>query len=504
MTSATGAAPRTPTGPDDRTDNVPEGDRTRIRTVLLVSYTFPPQYDVSARRAAKLCKYLPAAGWRAIVLTKDWAVGVTEEDRRSYTISSHPEVRRALHDVTVVHARYRTHDHPLRRLHRRLGGVYGEGPTPAAASRPTLASGDNSRSTLADAPVWTLRGLARRALSVAAPVFGDFPDAFRGWISGAVATGVELVRRERVDAVCSLCPPATSHVVASEIARRTGIPWVAQFDDLYSFHLERQRASWRWYADPMHRSWMRRATLAGAITPAMLDYVRRTYGVDGDVVMVGFDPDDDVPREQTLPGPSGRPLRLAYTGSVYPGDQRPDIFFEGLDMALARRGTRTPYIEVVFTGTGRDGELRAMLEPFPLARAACTFVERVSPSEAHGLQRESDALLLFNCTAPSPDEGTLSFPAKAFEYLHAGRPILALPHDPGGWGDRLLDTTRAGITAGSAAEVAAVLDAWIDAWQERGTVPYHGDESEIARYSQPRQAAALGRLLDRAMDRRAR
>jgi hypothetical protein len=31
-----------------------------VRTVLLISYTFPPQYDVSARRAAKLCKYLRA------------------------------------------------------------------------------------------------------------------------------------------------------------------------------------------------------------------------------------------------------------------------------------------------------------------------------------------------------------------------------------------------------------------------------------------------------------
>jgi len=461
------------------------GDRLAGQTVLIVSYTFPPQYDVSARRAAKLCKHLPATGWRPIVLTKDWALGAAAEDRRSYTITSHPESLGALAGVEVVHAPYRTHDNALRRLHRRLGGAYGDRQAPPSP-----------------APAWTPRGLARRVLSVAAPVFGDFPDPFRGWIASAVDTGVDVVRRERVDVVCSLCPPATAHVVASEIARRTGVPWVAQFDDLYSFHLERQRPSWRWYSDAKHRSWMRRATLAGAITPAMLDYVRRTYRVNGDVVMVGFDPDDDVSKEQRPRAASRPSLRLAYTGSVYPGDQRPEIFFEGLEQVLARDAGLAGAIEVVFAGTGRDDELRASLQALPLARAACRFIERLAPSDTLRLQRESDALVLFNCTAPSPEEGTLSFPAKAFEYLHASRPILAVPRDPGAWGDRLLETTRAGVTAGSAAEVASVLGGWIDTWRKGGELPYEGDATEIARYSQPRQAEVLARLLGRAADSR--
>src|SRR5689334_21613035 len=93
------------------------------------------------------------------------------------------------------------------------------------------------------------RVLIRRALSLFSPTFGDFPDGFRGWVESAVRSGLAIVAREPVDAICSLCPPATAHVVASEIARRTGLPWVSQFDDLFSFHLERQRhAAWRPYA----------------------------------------------------------------------------------------------------------------------------------------------------------------------------------------------------------------------------------------------------------------
>jgi hypothetical protein len=329
----------------------------------------------------------------------------------------------------------------------------------------------------------------------AAPRFGDFPDAFRGWIDGAVRVGVDAVRLHGIEAIVSLCPPASAHVVASEIARETGVPWVAQFDDLYSFHLERQRPAWRRYSDRRHRHWMREATLAGAITPDMLAYVARTYGLDGDVVMVGYDPDESPSIELT----SRERLRIAYTGSVYPGDQRPEMFFEALDRVLRACPADSGPIEVVLAGTGRDEELARMLAAFPAAARACRFVGRLSPRDALQLQRDSDALLMLNCTAPAASEGTLSFPAKTFEYLYAGRPILAIPSDPGGFGDRLLATTQTGVTAESVAAAASVLERWIAEWRTNRRLPYSGKRDEIAKYSQPRQAEALGRLLDRAV-----
>jgi hypothetical protein len=458
-----------------------------VRKVLLVTYTFPPQYDVSARRAAKLCKYLPATGWQPVVLTKDWVRDVAAEDRRAYRLTSYPQALDELAGVTIVRAPYHTRDNALRRMHQRLGGVY-------EATRGNESNG-------VDADAWSPRGIARRALSLLSPTFGDFPDPFRGWVDDAVGIGVDVVRRESIDVICSLCPPATAHVVASEIARQTGVPWLAQFDDLYSFHLERQRrVLWRAYANHQHRRWMKQAAVASAITPAMLGYVRRTYGVEGDVVMVGFDPDE---RPLVEPDCHDR-LRLAYTGSVYPGDQRPEMFFEALEQVVAAHGGSTPPLEVTFAGTGCDPELRAMLAAYPNAARASVFVDRLLPDDTLRLQREADGLVMFNCTAPSPDEGTLSFPAKTFEYLNAGRPVLALPSDPGGWGDDLLERTRAGVTADSAAAIAAVLEGWLRAWRPGTTLPYDGDPAQIARYTQPRQAAVLARLLDRAVASKSR
>lgn len=474
---------------------------TEARTVLLVSYTFPPQYDVSARRAAKLCKYLPPAGWRPIVLTKNWTTDVAPEDRSVYTITQHAQALAELEGAKIVRAPYRTRDNALRRLHERLGGSYVHGGAgdqdPATPGTP---NDDRSRVAARTVRKWTPPALTRRTLSLLSPTFGDFPDAFRGWVEPAVREGLALIARERVDAICSLCPPATAHVVASEIARRSTLPWVAQFDDLYSFHLERQRrAAWRRYAARRHREWMRHATLAGAITPAMLAYVARTYGLTGDVVVVGYDPEESPVIERQRHDR----LRLAYTGSVYPGDQRPDLLFAALDRVIRERSPSNTPLELILAGTGRDRELEATLASFPEAARVCRFVGRVAPYEALRLQREADALVLLNCTNPSPEDGTLSYPAKAFEYLNAARPILALPRDPGGWGDRLLETTRAGTTASSADAAAAVLAQWLAEWERTGSIAYYGDRAEIERYSQPRQAAALARLLDRAVEAKA-
>ena len=218
-------------GDDAETSPAHRDEPLGARKVLLVSYTFPPQYDVSARRTAKLCKYLPQAGWQPVVLTKDWEADVAPEDGRAYTLVRHPDALHEIPDVRIVRSPYQSHDNALRRLHRRLGGVYEHGGRDLGAAH----DGADARHTMAtegETQPWSPRVLARRALSVFSPLFGDFPDAFRGWIAPAVRAGIEVVRQQSIDAICSVCQPATAHVVAPEIARQTGLPGVAQFDDL--------------------------------------------------------------------------------------------------------------------------------------------------------------------------------------------------------------------------------------------------------------------------------
>jgi len=457
-----------------------------MRRVLIVTYPFFPFYHVGVKRVAKLCKYLPRFGWEPIVLTKDWDRDLAPEDA-FFPPFREPERQRDIgFDLEVRRAAYASRDNRALRWHRRLQAVPARSPL---ALRVAAAA-------------------ARKALSLAYPLFGDFPDRYAGWLPAAAAEGAAAVRDRDVAAIVSICPPVSAHVAASRIASATGIPWVAMFDDLFGFHVGPRGPHGstfrRRQALAHHRRWLRRAAGVTAITPAMLSYLKDVYGQDGELVAVGFDPDEGT-RAVGLAGaqvPARPRMRIVYTGSVYLADYRPQLFFEAVDRLCLQAPRWADRLEVCFAGTRCDAELRDMVKGRPAERVY-RFVERLSAADAIELQRSADALLLFNVTNAAAASGTLSFPAKTWEYLDAGRPIVAVPSDVGRFGDEVLARTRAGVALSSVEEIVELLDRWLNEWARTGTVPYGGDRNVIAEYGQPRQVGTLARLLDRVTsDRR--
>lgn len=61
-----------------------------------------------------------------------------------------------------------------------------------------------------------------------------FPDSRRGWIEPAVRLGRKLIAKHKFDFILSTSPPISAHVVASRLAKQTGVKWVADFRDLWS------------------------------------------------------------------------------------------------------------------------------------------------------------------------------------------------------------------------------------------------------------------------------
>ena len=62
----------------------------------------------------------------------------------------------------------------------------------------------------------------------------NYPDSERGWIPFAVRAGDELLQKEDIDAIISSSPPVTSHLIANKLKGKFGIPWIADFPDLWS------------------------------------------------------------------------------------------------------------------------------------------------------------------------------------------------------------------------------------------------------------------------------
>lgn len=439
-----------------------------MKTALIIQYHFLPVHNVAVKRLVGYARHLPAFGWRTLALTRDWR-GLHEADP-SWGLSWEPNIEQG--SGCVIH---RIPSPPILRGRATVDGTSVSSPTSGA------------------------RRLAGKVVAKAARLgrltFGDYPDEFVGWVRPAVAAGERLARTHAIDVVLSYCPPETNHLVAHHLARRLGVPWVPFFGDLYGF-LDPPLPAFsveRFARNAWHRWCLAPASACIGVSPAMVGFLASTYGKPSYLVHTGFDADDFARPDPEIAVARQRML-VSHVGSVYPGDQRPDILFDGIDRLLATHPEVEERLEVRFVGSKCDDRLRAMLNGRAASRV-CTIRPKVDSPTAQSIVASSDGLLAFNCTAHRDRYGTLSYPTKVFEAFGARRPVMAVPAD-GDWVDALLQRTRGGTSPRDADEVAASLLMWYRSWEREGRVAYEGDEAEIAGFTRRRQAERLVEIFD--------
>ena len=432
-----------------------------MRRVLIVKYHFLPVHNVAVKRLVGYAKQLPSFGWHPVVLTNAWH-GIEGEDA-SWGLSWEPEIE------------------------RNAGFPIHHVPWPGRIPR---------------APRWRKAPWPlRKAATLSHLLFGDYPDEFIRWARPAVAAAVDLGRRSPFDAVMSYCPPETNHVVGRRIARALDVPWIPFFGDLWGFFLDHSPAGFSpggLLRKAYHRRWLAAAAACGAVSPYMVKYLARTYRKRAELVLTGFDPEEFAGSSPVREKGSER-LVVSHVGSLYPGDQKPEIFFDGLDRVLRSHPELESQLEVRFVGSKCEAFLRELVAG-RACQAVCVIQPKVDSRAAISLVEESDVLLAFNCSAHRARHGTLSYPTKIFEGFGARRPILAIPPD-GDWVDELLARTGAGTAARDAEEVADVLWEWFSSWARDGQVSYRGRSEEIEAFSLPSQVARLSELLSAAAGR---
>lgn len=445
-----------------------------MRHVLIVHYHFLPVHNVAVKRLLGYAKRLPAFGWQPSVLSKEW---------------HRPDEADPSWGLTWEEDLERTAGFPIHHVAEPIAG----------RARPVPAAGARDEGPIA---VWARalfgeRGekLVRKGRRLRHMFSRAYPDEFVGWVQPAVEAGVALARRGRLDAIISYCPPVSNHLVARRLARRLDVPWVPFFGDLYGFFLDHlpARSFERLVRRAFHAWCLAPAAACAVVSPRMATYIEQTYRKRAAMVLTGFDPEEGAQAAGDVERDAGR-LVVSHVGSIYPGDQKPELFFDGLDRFLERHPEAAAHLLVRFVGSKCDERLRAMLASRRSA-AVCRILPTVGATTAMSMVRTSDALLAFTCTITRDRHGTLSYPTKIFEAFGARRPVLAMPAD-GDWVDTLLARTNGGTSVSDADAVAGVLSEWFASWRREGTVRYHGRPEEIAAFSRVRQVQALATLLD--------
>jgi glycosyltransferase involved in cell wall biosynthesis len=353
------------------------------RSILFVAYFYPPCPDAGAHRPAAMVEHLRRLGHGVTVLTTA-AYGRTPEELDADGDAPDGVVRSA--DMQLVRARLHGAD--------RVQAMY-EGDT--YSGRPHLLS----------------RVLVPEPLVLA-------------WVPFAVPTALRLHRACRFDAVITTSPPESAHLIGRALQRR-GAAWVADVRDAWNFEPLRPRfpsGAQRRLDRTLERRLMRAAEVVVCVSRPAADDMRSRVGADVHLVPNGWDP-DLAPREggpeeaQVAPLLDPERVSLVYTGRFgsYGRDPRPLI--EALGLLARSHPEHAARLELVLAGPYTEQEL-AMLGT-DVAPARISVVGSLPRAGALALQRAADALLLL----ASAERSQLAN-LKLFEYLAAGRPLLAL------------------------------------------------------------------------------
>jgi glycosyltransferase involved in cell wall biosynthesis len=320
------------------------------------------------------------------------------------------------------------------------------------------------------------------------------PDMFVGsWAPFALRAVRRVLRSQTFDCLITTSPPESTHLVALALGRRRP-PWLVDLRDGWSFEPHREpfptRAQRRLDAR-MERAVISAADAHVAVTRPIAADLRTRLGVDSVCVPNGFDP--HLLGECSGDGATeygGHTIRLVHTGRLSRVRGRdPGPLFEALALALRRDPVAARALRLVLIGPIDERE-RDLVKAFELE----TAVEMVGPlphSSALASQRASDALLLV--TSADGSEAT----GKLFEYIGAGRPIVALAGD--NEAARIVTETRSGVVV-QPDDVPAIADVLVRVARRESLA--RPSEGPIDRYRYPAPARALIEQVGRAMERR--
>lgn len=362
----------------------------KARRLLLVAYDFPPAGGSGVQRPLKFARYLPECGWHVTVLCRG-------HDR-------HP-----LRDPQLLDE--------LTPLGDAVRVVRVPGFEPAGLTRQAVDAVGGGRAGvdwLHERVDWRLERVAR-----AAPL----PEPAWLWSLAAARTALRLARSQQFDAVMTSGPPHSVHMIGRTLRRRRRLPWVADLRDpiITNFaYVARGRRLHAWWSQ-LEATIVREADEAVVTCDDLAADLALRHGRPRDrltTITNGWDPADFA----GLPAAgAATPFRLVYVGAFY----RQQSIAPILSAFRSLLGTRPELRgQLLFEHVGslaasQTRELRDTDDAFLVRRGYRTHREALAAMTA------AAALLL---TVPPGPGGRLCIPAKTFEYLAAGRPIVALAH----------------------------------------------------------------------------
>jgi glycosyltransferase involved in cell wall biosynthesis len=449
------------------------------RRVLFVAYQFAPSLEMGARSCAQIARYLPLHGWYPVVLT---AQEKYIEDR--YRGGADEIAEMDLPDAIV---RTRLLPHPFD-LYRWLKSTF------RRETQDVGGAGAAGTTVEADTPFGEKGKLRRLILSAL-----SIPDMYTGWILPAIVAGLKAARQSKAEQIFSSGPFWTNHLVGFALSYLTGLPWTAHFRDPWvagawetpTSAIAARLDKW------LERLVVTRATAVVGVTEEHAAAFRQTYPhLPADkfaAVPNGYDNGewDNLPAGIRRDEKSEGKFLIVYAGKFYI-ERDPQPLFLALKRLIDSGEIASEQIQVDLIGwcaTSEGRSVREMAVECGLSDCVNILGPRRRPETLRRMT-EADLLLLL------AERFVIQIPGKTYEYLRAGRPILALT--PEGALANLLRRIGGGLVVNpndTAGTLAAVRESILQ-WKE-GRVRHVADSRAIASFDRRVLAGRLTELFDR-------
>ena len=375
----------------------------------MIAYHFPPLAGSSGiQRTLRFVQHLPALGWQPLVLSADPRAYERTSDDLLPDVPRQTVVRRAFALDTARHLT--------------IAGRY---------------------------VAWMAR-----------------PDRWVSWRFAAVHEGMKLVKEYKPDVLWSTYPIATAHLIGSALHRKTGIPWVADFrDPMAQDGYPADPVTWQAYQH-IEADAADQAAFCVFTTPGAAEMYRQRYPAAASrmqVVENGYDEESfaSAPaakvkdhRNAGQPGPTV----LLHSGIVYPSERDPTQLFAALKNLHLAGAIDPANLLIRFRASAHDSMLQAIAMQYGV-QDFIQLTPAIPYREALAEMQSVDALLVMqasNCNA--------QIPAKIYEYLRAGRPVIGLTDPDGDTAGVLRDAGLDSVARlDSCAEIQAILPRFLQA-----------------------------------------
>jgi glycosyltransferase involved in cell wall biosynthesis len=239
------------------------------------------------------------------------------------------------------------------------------------------------------------------------------------WSHKAAAQARSRVPTQGRTAVLSTSPPLSAHLAALKIKRKLGIPWIADFRDPMNPSGEIAVSRMNVYS-MLESIVFSQADAVIANTDAVCEQWRGRYPGHCEkfhVIWNGFDPVEVI---TPLPIPQRSFKHLVHAGELYAG-RHPGAILDSIQRLITRGALAPGRLRLSLIGPSTDAVIPNLDVLHRLAESGVVeYVPTLIPRDkARLIACQADALLLLQ---PQSDN---QLPAKLFEYIRIGRPILA-------------------------------------------------------------------------------